>query len=460
MAKAIIKTEIISKLKNIIKTNRGIINPNEAVSKTGYSRDEIIVALNRLIELFEAKVVLDDTTGGLQFIFKYPLWQRGKKTAKEILSSVGRMSLKVFKTIYKATVGIILIAYTIIFAIILLLLLSGGDNNKGRSNGNGMLLLLFRAISDGIFWSAMSRPYYVQSDVYGNRYKTYRPNNNVEKAKGAGFIQGVFSFVFGPEVPPIEEESDVREVAAYVRLQTNGIITAANMIELSGIDYNKAESRLAEYCGKFDGFLEVNNDGIIYGNFENIMGEVSKGEHQNIIYYIDEIEPPVEFTGNKSGRNLGIICMNSFNLIMSFVILQMHNNPPEAYFNGEMNNILFDLIYGGFGFWLGWFPLIVSISYFVIPILRIPSYFIKKKSRNDRVLHKILIGNICSARKKVFTLNEIIEMSKTRIDIETDKVQQMMNRILIELQGAMEVSDDGTIIYIFERLYNEFHLKV
>jgi len=455
MAKSIVKEEIISKLKNIIKSNKGVINPNEAVSRTGYGKEEILTALNRLIELFEAKVVLDEVAGGIKFIFKYPLFKRNTRTIGEILASFGRSALNVFKTIYKGAVGVVLIAYTVIFAIILLLLMGNSDNEE-KGGGSGILFFLFRAIGEAIFWSSMSHPYYITEDKFGNKYKTYQKK---DKGKGTGFIRGVFSFVFGPEIPPVEEESDVREVASYIRLKTNGIITAANMIELSGIDYDKAESRLAEYCGKFDGFLEVNNDGLVYGNFSNIMGSTSYNEHKNIVYYIDEIEPPVEFTGNKSGRNLGIVCMNTFNLIMSTIILQMHNNPPVEYINGELTGIIWELIYGGFGFWLGWFPLIISISYFIIPVLRFPSYSIKKKSRNNRVLHKILVGSICSARKKTFTLPELVNITRTRMNVESDKVQSMMNQIVIDLKGAMEVQNDGTIIYIFERLYDEFNLK-
>ena len=454
MAKAIVKEEIISKLKNIIKSNKGVINPNEAISKTGYSKDDVISGLNRLIELFEAKVVLDDVAGGLRYVFKYPLWQRGKRTAKEVFASVCRSALKVFKTIYKGAVGVVLIAYTVIFAIVLLVV-TRGDNNSNNNSGLGFHLII-RIISEIFFWNAMTRPYYISEDRYGNKFKSYQQK---DEQKGSGFIKGVFSFVFGPDTPPIEEAADVREVAAYVRLKTNGLITAANMIELAGISYDKAESRLAEYCGKFDGYLDITNDGIVYGNFSNIMGSTSQLEHQNITYYIDEIEPPIEFTGNKSGRNFGIICMNAFNMVMASVILQMHSNPPVEYLNGEMVGIWWELIYGGFGFWLGWFPLLVSMSYFLVPILRFPSFLIKKKNRNNRVLHKILIGNICKARKKSFTLTELFDITKKKMNVTEDKIRDMMYIIMRELNGTMEIKENGTILYTFERLYDEFNLK-
>jgi hypothetical protein len=455
MKKKISKEEIISKIKNIIITNRGVINPNEAISITGYAKDEVITTLNRLIELYDAKVVLDDIAGGLKYIFKYPLYKRNKRTFKEVCASIGRGGLKLFKVIYKSAVGVILIAYTIIFAIILLVA-SRGNNNNSRNSALGFHLLI-RIISEVFFWNTMSRHYYITEDKYGNKYRNYEEK---DKEKGSGFIKGVFSFVFGPDIPPIEEEADVKEVAAYIRLKTNGIITAANMIELAGISYQKADSRLAEYCGKFDGFLDINNDGIVYANCANLLGSTSKSELENITYYINEVEPPVEFTGNETNGNLAIILMNTFNLIMSIYIIKMHNNVPLEYINGQIGGILYDIIYSGLGYWLGWFPLIVSISYFAIPMLRFPSYLIKKKNRNKRVLHKILIGSICHLRKKSYSLNELISIAHSRMEVNEDIVKEIMNEIIVELNGTIDFTNDGVILYTFERLYNEFNMLV
>ncbi|MCL2039516.1 MAG: hypothetical protein FWG85_03700 [Bacteroidetes bacterium] len=451
MKKKIYKEEIISKIKNIITTNKGVINPNEAISITGYSKDDVITALNRLIELYDAKVVLDDIAGGLKYMFKYPLYKRNKRTFKEVCANFGRGALKVFKIVYKSAVGVILIAYTIIFILILSIALRGGNNNNNNNNNSSALgfHLLIRIISEIFFWNNMSRHYNMTSDRYGNKYRTYQGK---EKEKGEGFIKGVFSFVFGPDIPPIEEEADVREVASYIRLKTKGIITAANMIELAGIPYHKADSRLAEYCGKFDGYLDINNDGVVYANCSNLLGSTSQSEYNNITYYIDEVEPPIEFTGNKSGRNFAIICMNAFNLIMSSIILHLHYTPSE-YYESSLQNII-----NVYGYWLGWFPLIVSISYFLIPLIRFPSYYIKKKNRNKRVLHKILIGSICRLRKRNYSLNELVNIARSRMEVIEDDVKNMMNEIVSELNGSIDFTNDGVIIYTFDRLYNEFNI--
>ena len=83
-----IKNNKISELLiDIIESNRGKITPSEAAAKTGYSLDEIAVALDRLLELYEVRVTLDQETGKLVYIFKYPLFERKQRTFKEKLAA-------------------------------------------------------------------------------------------------------------------------------------------------------------------------------------------------------------------------------------------------------------------------------------------------------------------------------------------------------------------------------------
>jgi hypothetical protein len=434
--------KIISKLNEIIKKNKGKITPNEAVVQSGFSKDEVMEGLDRLIELFEARVNLNHETGALQFVFKYPLFERGKKTFAEKMASTVNFLYKIFKQIFKVSIGIVLIAYTVIFALILLVLAARGNNDSDSRSGMGMdmIAIMFRAIFEGMFWYRYSKAIEYAYDPYGNRYKTYP-----QKKKGGNFIQSVFSFVFGPDQPKFDPLADAKEVAAYIRLFTKGKLTAANIIELSGVDYPTAESRLAEYVGRFKGDLEISNDNILYGDFSNILGNATAEEKKYIQFYKDEIEPPVQLTGNSAGRNFAIIAMNSFNLLMSFVLLTSSGTfvyGEEAY---NFSNFIF----------LTYFPLTVSLLYFIIPLLRLPAFRIRKKNYEYRILHKKLIGFICSAKKKEFYLQDFLDFLKIEKQSAIDKVKKELEKILLELNGTLDISPSGEPIYIFERLYNE-----
>ena len=450
--------EIISQIKQIIISNKGIISQNEAITKTGYSKDEVVTAFNRMLELFESKVLLNQETGGLQFIFKYPLWMRGKKTMLEKFASVWKIWIKILKQIYKISIGIVLIGYTILFAILLIGIsfMSRGNNNNDRGNNFGIDIigLLFRAIIQGLFWHNVTRPYYYQNDSYGNKYKVFHQE---KEKKGAGFIKSVFSFVFGPEMLKYDHLNDVKEVAAFIRTKSKGKLTCANIIELSGVDFDIAESKLAEYCGKFNGELIITNDGLLYGDFQNLVENSSFDEEKYIQYYKDEIEPPVEFTGNKFSRNVTIFVMNGFNLIMSMLLVFSNFDNVAAGSiptDGRINLMTFAQY-----FFLAYFPFAVSVMYYLIPILRIPSYLSNKEKRKKNVIRKFLIGYICSSRKKSFYFSELLMLLKNKMEIDDKMIHKILNEIVIELKGTIDISESGQECYVFERLYLELIFK-
>jgi hypothetical protein len=438
-----LESESIAMFNAMIKKNKGKISPNEAVAQTGFAKDEVMNGLDRLIELYEARVNLNQETGALQFIFKYPFFQRGKKTFSEKLATAANFLYKIFKQVYKVSIGIVLIAYTVIFAIILLVMSRSNDNDSRSGGGIDMVAVMFRAIFEGMFWyrfARISRPVEYAYDPYGNRYRTYK-----KEKKGGSFIQSVFTFVFGPDQPKFDPLSDAKEVAAYIRLVAKGKLTAANIIELSGVDYATAESRLAEYAGKFKGDLEISNDGVLYGEFSGMLGNATADEQKYIQFYKDEVEPPVQLTGNSGGRNFAIIAMNGFNLLMSFVLLTSDGTfiyKEETY---NVSNFIF----------LTYFPLTVSLLYFIIPLLRLPAFLVRKKNYDYRVLHKKIIGYICAAKKKDFDLQEFLHFLKIENQTVAEEVKKMLEKIVLELEGTIEISSEGKPIYIFERLYNE-----
>jgi hypothetical protein len=93
------------------------------------------------------------------------------------------------------------------------------------------------------------------------------------------------------------------------------------------VNYEDAESRLAEYASRFNGDLYIDNEGSIVGDFTGMMNKVSKDlEGGKIVFYEDEVEAPYEVTGNTKGRNFAIAAMNTFNLLMSIIVINIFNS--------------------------------------------------------------------------------------------------------------------------------------
>jgi hypothetical protein len=147
---------------------------------------------------------------------------------------------------------------------------------------------------------------------------------------------------------------------------------------------DKAEELLAEYAAKYGGELEIDENGTVVADFTNLLHSESKDlDGGKIVYYFDEVEPPVELTGNTSGKNFGIIAMNAFNLVMSIVLLNYFNSPELEYQYGI--SIPFYVQIG-----IGWFPMIFSISFYLLPIIRVPFTKIAKRRREDNIIRKKL----------------------------------------------------------------------
>ena len=427
--------KVLSEVEQLLHKSRGRISPQDASASTGYSIEEVKDALSRLIELYECRVTADKETGNLLFVFRYPFFRRGRKSFREILSKVLAVLWKIFTVIYKASIGIILILYTIIFGILLLVMMFAGssrDRDSGPDVGY-IFIGLLRAISEAFWYASITRAIEYDTGIQGIRYKKYTPDKN----KGKRFIHSVYSFVFGPDMPKYNPLADAQEVVAFIR-KNKGKLTAGHIIALAGLTYNQAEEKLAEYAVKFKGDLYINDDGIVTAEFHDIQYSVNKEFFGGKIeYYIDEIEHPYLVTGNTSGRNTAIIIMNSFNLIMSVFGYQF----------GLLN-------FGDVGaFIMGIFPLVFSVLFFVIPIARIPYVANKQNNREKSIIRKKLFAVISS---KNTPLNSSKLWIKTNISPEAGKkAAQVLEKLVPELQGSIEISPDGIPLYQFERLHKE-----
>lgn len=448
MKQSISEEKIVSTLEPLIKKARGKVSPADLVAETGFPWEDIKSGLSRLIELYESRVTMNNETGALQFIFAYPLRKRGKKKFREILFEILNYLWKIFQLIYKAAIGVILIVYTVIFVIILIGLMFGGSSRDRDRNPFGNIISgAFKAIFEGMRFYAWTQAFQYVEDPTGFRYKKAIP----EKNKGKSFIQSVYHFVFGPEHPDYNPLNDTKEAIAFIQ-KNKGKLTAGQIVALTGVSYEEAESRLAQYAAQFNGSLEINQDGIVVAEFYQLLDRLSQDlKGGKIEFYIDEVDPPYELTGNSSGRNLFIGAMNTFNLIMSyFIILSFSNGTLEnAEMFTEIVNVSPAILYG-----LGYFPFIFSVLFFLIPLIRIPIVASKNAKREINILRKRLFSSFINRPDEEIDWNYIKQRARIKPEEEA-KAFEIMNKLVIELQGEIKLDNEGRAVYTFPRLAKE-----
>lgn len=429
--------KIVNEIEVLLKKSKGRATPEDLSAETGYELYKIKDALGRLLEIYVARVTMDDNSGALMLRFDYPFVKHGSKSFGEYLQIAGKWLWNAFKKVYKAAIGIVLILYAVIFALLLLFIAMQGRSDD--RNGGGVTNLiggLFRAIFQALSFATWHSAITYSMDGHGRRYRSYQPEEN----KGKKFITSIFNFVLGPDRPEKDPLDDAKEAAAFIR-HNNGILTAGHIVALAGVSYDEAERRLADYAGRFHGELEVSEDGTVIGNFTEMLNKGSKLlEGGKIEYYPDEIEPPYEITGNSTGRNIFIIFLNVFNLIMSAMILNF-------LMSVGISNIWI-------GFFLGIFPLIFSALFFIVPLVRVPIVLAKRKQRERNIMRKELIGAFLQSPSAELSLSELI--NRVRInEAKRNEAAKEMEKIVIDLKGEINIDSNGEPLYSFPRLAKE-----
>jgi hypothetical protein len=428
------KEEVLTKLEKLIKGSSGRIAPQDAAAATGYSTTEVEDSLARLMELYKCKVEVDEVNGRPIFNFDLPFKKRGEKTFQEKLASFLNLFWEIFKKVYKVAIGVILIVYTVIFVLVIMIAASQGGDRDRRSGSNNMISGIFSAIFNAMQFAAINQAYSRAYDQDNMSYRYYeRPEH-----KGKKFIQSIFDFVFGPERPKYDPLNDTKEVAEFIRSKSSKL-TSADIINLSGVSYNEADSRLAEYAAKFRGDIYINEAGTAIADFKDLSVVSSNLEGGKVEYYIDEVEQPYELTGNTSGRNFAIGFMNLFNLMMSIGFAQ------SSFVQG--GSVALSIA-------LGWFPLVFSILFFLIPIGRAITIKRKQSQRSKNVVRKILVGQIISADGGPLAMEDIV----SKINLQNHPVQEVeavLSKVVTDLNGEIAIDENGTPNYSFERLKRE-----
>jgi hypothetical protein len=438
MAEKINQEEIVLKIEKLLPKTKGKFAPEDLAAETGFSLNDINDAVKRLLGIYRAKVIMNPDNGKLMFQFSYPLQKVGKKSFKEVLLPILKMLWKYFQLFYKALTGIILIFYTIVFIILILIVMIAGTSGDRDKRGGGINLAIFsgiiRAIFEAIYFISVSNNIVKVVDNTGMSYKTYAKDNN----KGKNFVQSVFQFVFGPDNPPADLYADDKEAIAFIRKVSYGKLTASDIVLLTGLTMSQAEERLALYASKFSGELEISDEGKVVANFENLLNTKTENlEGGQIIYYYNEIDPPAVLTGNTPGRDVAILAMNIFNLIVSYVII--NSTQQTFYYHKEYITIPSWVAFG-----LGWFPFLFSLSFFLIPIFRMPFVAIARRKRQKAILRKKLFYALYQMKKNI-TFNGIKQFINLPKELN-DEAQASLNKLIAELRGDISIDDSGNAI--------------
>jgi hypothetical protein len=435
---------------NKIKKGQRRFTVNDAVVFSGCAIDDVRDALDSMIERYACRLQLTEN-GDLIYDFGKRLHRRDAKTFKEIWNAILKTVWKFFTILFKIWLTVTLIVYFVIFVIILIALLIASQSSKRGGHRRGPQLGQLVYIFSSIFrWKTHSGAILQEKDSHGYPYHKYKPPESVLKPHKKNLIASVYDFVFGPSRFEPDPHLDQREIAAFLK-ENKGIIVRTEIEALTGKTSFDAEHFFTDCLIRFDGNVHVNENGVIFGRFDNLLRGIDEIKLENVIYYWDEYEPEYEVTGNSGSRNSFIFFMNGVNLFISYLILS-----GSLYSASSLSELApFISLVLDQKLLFGWIPFIFSSFFFIIPVirwLRIRRLSKKRHTNNIRKrIFKVIYQNPVYSYS-IDYMRRSVNGTGSEEDLSTELIKKIMDQIILEQDGEMIVTEKASIEYTFPQL--------
>ncbi|MBN2693193.1 hypothetical protein JXR93_00900 [bacterium] len=397
--------EYKSKIVPIIKERRGVVSSGDIAIETGYP----VIHTKYVLNLLAAEYLADiQVTENGDLIYKFdPTLAKNSLSFKDIMGKFFRWLYKIFVVLFKFSIMLTLIGYTIFYVLLIVALAVGlsasskGKNNKSFDFVGATIRILFEMIIR--FFIFYKSPYQKYDGV----------------AQKRPFYIKVFSFVFGDD-NKIEQFNHDKNILHY--LKTNKIVTLAQAVNMTGMCEFDTRKTLLEMVVKYDGDVEVSEDGVIYYVFNNLT--FTDETEKPTLHSWDRHIPIPKLNYNSKGDNIKIILLNSFNLLMSIFFTYFSYTNGEFIF--EMDSAI-SIIRGIFIYGTAF-----STLFFTIPLIRmivLPSKVKKVKLLNSIFDKLKQIYNIALKNRDSIDLNK----SEEELNIEIfSRYPSLMKRDFVE----------------------------
>jgi hypothetical protein len=410
----------------MIKVTRG-----DAVALTGLPSEQAEPALKQLVKTYRSHLAVTEE-GELVYAFDPSLERRDKVPLRERLEAAGQLAWRGFQFLFKVCIAVTLVVYVLAFVAMMVALMfakQGNDRDDRRGGGGGFPMLWFWLMPD------LAPPGYYGYDPYGRPIR--RPVTRGPKKR---FYVSVFDFVFGPKTAPVDPRQADRRLLSFLREQ-KGRITASELSALTGLSLAAAEEELTRLMVEYDGEVEVADDGTLLYVFDELLASASKGD-EKWTWAWKQPDPVPPLTGNTSGANVAIGAFAGFNLLASLTI------GPEFLAR-------YHLWDPTIGFFVTLFPLIFSAVFFAVPAARWVVRQRRLKKRERRQLRRALLREIWEAPATPRDPDALAESASLATGMPKAEARQILEKLLVELEGDVEPDGDGKVRYVFPRLAEE-----
>lgn len=448
------ETEYRRRLIPALRKLGGHVTVGDVVTETGLPSEQTENLMRVLLAEYGGHLAVDKN-GELLYRFPPSMTKRRSRGErfKAALRRVAEAAYMAFQFLFKVSIMVVLIGYFILFLVIFVLVLvaalaalfKDSDSDVGLDIG-------FDWIFDLLFWF-----WWVSPPTYTYPEPVRRPRRTVRKKRKRPFYKDVFAFVFGEEEEKPDPLADKRRILDFIR-DHQGRMTAADLVALTGCTLAEADEQLLKLMVDYQGDVEVTEEGILVYTFDRLMPTLQAGDRgeQRWAYCWEQPEKMGVLNQNSPSTNGWIIFFNLFNLAWaSFFTFLMFSSGQEM-MEGEA------IAFGWpIRIFLSIFPLVFSILFFLIPILR----KIKLNRENARRAERNRRRRWLAYLYEHYVLRQPtpepitpaqVAMSGTNLG-SPQVIQSELDRLLADYEGDLEITEEGDTLYTFPRLRQEAH---
>jgi len=447
------RPDVLKALRSL--KGRGTVG--DVVSSVGLPRDQVEGVLNSLLESHQGHLEVSES-GELIYSFdrklirrdRVPTIQRLKAAAKKFLTGA-----------FKGWIVAMLVVYFVVFVVLVVMALvammsRGGDRRSGGGLGRsaGRHSGHFHFPSFWLWYYIWTPRWRLGSPYYGRRWEA-----TLEKDSRPPFYKKVFAFVFGPDRPePTRKQLD-RSTLRLIRAR-KGALTTAELVEHTALALPDAEEEMGRLLGSYAGEPAVSPDGELVYTFPELMTSAHgavKAREPNPAWM--RMEYPLELTGNEKKHDAVIIGMNGFTLVAaatapSFIIPQVSTYYPSLAWLGDTAGLVGLVL----------IPVVFSVLFFSVPLLRVLGVRRENRAREARNVRRLVLGLVyreALAGGGPITVDAANAHVKARMKdrtVDPSEVEAALHQLAAEFDADVTSGEggDGPLRFSFPAIRKQF----
>ncbi|GAB6089477.1 hypothetical protein [Spirochaeta dissipatitropha] len=403
------KRRVENKLVTAIRKHKREATVADLIAATALPRLQIEEMLPQVVNDYRGHLRVTES-GEILYYFPHGVHHRDRSARarfRKFLYRTRDIAVKIGKLLFKIWIMVMLVGYFLIFIALVLAAIaasiaaqSKSNNSSRRSSRAGGGFLMSRLIQQMFYiWMFSGRSRY-RYGYHGGRHMGGMRNQaavdvwNVKRGENDGppLHHSIFAFVFGDDDPTKDRENQEKQAFIQLVLSRRGVVSLEELRALTGRNNDDAQDLMNRMLLEYEGEPDVSDAGTLIYRFPELLRTASSSRVKENIQperLLTDMEK-IPFNSNSPSLNKWIGGLNAVNLGfgMYFTVFSLMGVLPEegfGLFYSFVVLLLSDIAANPFTIvliGLGFVPLLFSLLFYLVPLLRLRS----NKKKNEEVL--------------------------------------------------------------------------